>query len=191
MKTFIFYAILFLTNILFSQSEIGAPALSLEVKVDPPHYPGCFNKNLDLSYTCAFNSLGKDLSNLLSYDKSELPECDFQVMNIIFDVSEFGDLKLKEVEGDIISEYKQKVDENIPLMIKQLENNRMYATPANDGHSGVASTLIIPFVIPSKGFHNLGVFEKNGIQYKFYLKCDEESDHWIRRGTALLTQLDD
>jgi len=25
----------------------------------------------------------------------------------------------------------------------------------------------------------------------FYLKCEEEAEHWIRRGTALLTQLDD
>ncbi len=30
----------------------------------------------------------------------------------------------------------------------------------------------------------------NFVMY-IYLKCDEESDHWIRRGTALLTQLDE
>ena len=30
----------------------------------------------------------------------------------------------------------------------------------------------------------------NFVMY-FYLKCDEEADHWIRRGTALLTQLDE
>lgn len=30
----------------------------------------------------------------------------------------------------------------------------------------------------------------NFVMY-FYLKTDEDSDHWIRRGTALLTQLDD
>lgn len=29
----------------------------------------------------------------------------------------------------------------------------------------------------------------NFVMY-FYLKCDDEADHWIRRGTALLTQLD-
>jgi dynein heavy chain len=29
----------------------------------------------------------------------------------------------------------------------------------------------------------------NFVMY-FYLKCDEEADHWIRRGSALLTQLD-
>ena len=29
----------------------------------------------------------------------------------------------------------------------------------------------------------------NFVMY-FYLKCEEDADHWIRRGTALLTQLD-
>lgn len=29
----------------------------------------------------------------------------------------------------------------------------------------------------------------NFVMY-FYLKCEEEADHWIRRGSALLTQLD-
>jgi len=29
----------------------------------------------------------------------------------------------------------------------------------------------------------------NFVMY-FLLKCEEDSDHWIRRGTALLTQLD-
>jgi len=24
----------------------------------------------------------------------------------------------------------------------------------------------------------------------FYIKCQEDSDHWVRRGAALLTQLD-
>ncbi len=29
----------------------------------------------------------------------------------------------------------------------------------------------------------------NFVMY-LYLKCDEEEEHWIRRGTALITQLD-
>ena len=63
-----------------------------------------------------------------------------------------------------------------PIKIKELKKNGYYECPLykTSRRAGELSTT--------------GV--STNFVMNFYLKCQEDSDHWVRRGAALLTQLD-